>query len=421
MLERVHTSAVAALAIAVTTSLAHATSVHVVGPGGFTTIQAAVDAAAAGDVVLVKAMSDVGGFLVDGKGVDIVCDPATVGPALHSRVTVRNLPAGQRVLLSGLTLVSGSGSGGTLVDGEGLLVDDCAGAVRVDGVEFWGTPGNPAACSGSPVTAGFAAVRIVDSASVVLSDCRLQGGFGSSLLGCSFAAAGGAGGHALSAIRSNVVLTGVDALGGDGGNGSGGGQGGSALRLQDATAVVAGGTWSGGDGGFVAPGWGGGGGGHAIELLGASYAQIVAAQLAGGSAGTGSSNGPGLALTDPTLAVQLPGAFKWLDATRAVREGGTLEIELGGEPADLGFVLLSGADAHQALYLFQGVLLAASPQVIPFGSLGASGLKSTAVAIAPLAPGVDASTIVLQGFFVSSSLGLQIGSAQNVVLLDAAF
>ena len=91
-------------------------------PAGIGNLQAAIDAAADGDVLLLA-----GGFhgidvVIDGKALTLATDD--VVQAAMAQLTVRNLPAGSRVLLRGL-LVTGTSLGAQ----AGLTVEQCADSV----------------------------------------------------------------------------------------------------------------------------------------------------------------------------------------------------------------------------------------------------------------------------------------------------
>lgn len=105
--------------------------------GPYTSIQAAVDAAADGDVIHVASGLYAEEVVIDGKALvltgaenAIVNDINTLTPP-SSALTIRNVPAGKRVVVAGLRL-RGYGSGGT----HALLVEQCAGSIRVEGTSL---------------------------------------------------------------------------------------------------------------------------------------------------------------------------------------------------------------------------------------------------------------------------------------------
>ena len=132
---------------------------------GFVDLQAAVDAAGEGDVILVRG-GTYSGFIVDGKALTVQADTgATVDVASPSSVSVNvvNLGAGQSVVLRGLHVEGGSlGIEPPFQQSyrAGFSATDNAGSVWVEDCRIRGT-------------AGGAVVR--DSASVAFVRSRLRG------------------------------------------------------------------------------------------------------------------------------------------------------------------------------------------------------------------------------------------------------
>ena len=94
------------------------------GSADFTTLQAAIDAARDGDLILVR-HGDYGAAKIVGKGLHLAVlgdDVVTSGD-----VELRNLAPGQTVLLSGLPATRPGGLG------PRLIIDGCAGSVRIHG------------------------------------------------------------------------------------------------------------------------------------------------------------------------------------------------------------------------------------------------------------------------------------------------
>src|SRR6187402_812579 len=96
----------------------------VAGPGVFSTdIQPAVDAAANGDLVLVRAGTYFG-FTIDGKGVSVVADAGATVVA-NGLVTVSHVSASQRVLLQGLTVHGDNSS-------SAIITQDAPGPIWIE-------------------------------------------------------------------------------------------------------------------------------------------------------------------------------------------------------------------------------------------------------------------------------------------------
>jgi len=203
-------------------ALSARSQVIVVDDGGgagvdFTEISEAVAVAGSGDLVLVKT-GNYAPFSIFGKGLSVVADnQQTV--FVNGQILVQDVPAGALVVLRGLSTGPPSG--------HGLLVRNCAGAVRVEECSFSGQPSptqyqNEMEFSGARIGgsadvallgstfqggngknvgffgepwSGAAGVR-VDSSSIVVVDCELRGGHGADApIGDSYS--GGSGGDGI--------------------------------------------------------------------------------------------------------------------------------------------------------------------------------------------------------------------------------
>src|SRR5688572_11647178 len=188
-----------------------------VGPqsGGYGEIQAAVDAAQPGDLILVRT-GTYAGFVVDGKGLSIVADAGAL-VQVAGAVVIQNLPASGFVLLSGLKVAV---PGSAAFSPPGLELLDDAGFARLSDCEFRGAQGASNASNFSNcslVGPGSNGVEIAGSARVLFQDCALIGGTG----GTAFKKCkGGTGGDGLFTQTSAVALYDCTIRGGTGGRAS---------------------------------------------------------------------------------------------------------------------------------------------------------------------------------------------------------
>jgi hypothetical protein len=142
-------------------------------PGHFSSLQAAVDAAAPGDTVLLDSTLNqlIGPVVIDGKGISIPVD--TFGEQVGiwgGPLVVRNLPAGQRVTLRGLSVVAP-------MPGPSLVLEDNAGTLRLHRVSASGTPGVPETSS-QVAHPGSTGASISHCDDVMLEHCGFGGGAG---------------------------------------------------------------------------------------------------------------------------------------------------------------------------------------------------------------------------------------------------
>lgn len=403
--------------------------VLVVGPGGsFTDLQAAVDAAVDGDVVLVKG-GTYNSVIVLGKAVTITAEAGF--SVLVEDVTVQLLSSERTVVLSGLTIDSNSGGvpGLQLLENEGAVrVADCT----INGlVTLIGTPSEGVV------------VDLCDDVSFV--DCAVTGG---RALFTTFGAAQ-AGGVGMSVTDSTVAVHGGTVTGGEGGAHTvapnPGGPGGVGLLVDEATVLVSGATVSGGRGGggagcdeilFVSGD--GGPGGTGVELLGNAFTTAFRVQdsaVSGGPGGFGGSPSPfgctdtgdlgadGQAYDDPLgLTSPVPGTAHALTALSPVREFQPLDLDLVGDPGDLAAVLGAALPGTSWQPGANGQLLVGVPfQVRIVGTVPASGLLELTTAFPDLGPGVEHVTLFTQPLFLGTGGALTLGAPHTAVVLDSGF
>lgn len=407
-----------------------AASVHVVsfapGPGvDFTSAQAAVDAAAPGDVILFR-QGAYGSVTIAGKGITLVADAGAIvhlsapfsfssimGPQSFHNV-VRDVPAGQRVVFRGIWLL------------RGLEIIDCDGAVWIEECGVGGT---------AP------ALRAIDSARVDLIRGSVNGlnGFVDTAVQTIIPT-----GDAAWIVGSHLCAIGTSIVGGDGKDfaftqlgptsPTDGGRGlvldsGATAWLEAST--IAGGT--GGDGAGSAAQlycFNGSHGAVGLRVI-ASTATLRNATVAGGLGGSVVGSclfwplSPGL----DAAAVDLVSG----SVTTSNSSGGSIALSSPVREAQATTLSLTGT-ANGAAVLFVGNALATGPAATPFGSTLLS--PSTFVALIPLGPGgsigvpvtlpllpagIDAASLFTQAAFCSSVDGCAFGAASELTVLDSSF
>jgi len=396
------------------------------GPGtDFTGLQAAIDAATSGDVLLVRS-GTYDGITIDGKGLVIVADTGAtvdVGPDLFSNSVVKNLPAGQTVALRGLSFDSfWPIAGGDLLVGFTLHLHDCAGAVWVEdctvvsgqpslrvegcadvtlvgcGLTGFGTTFNPA---------GSGCEIVSSTASIVT--CRLTGGEGQDAANSTFPPLlkpASPGGHGLSVqaglTSASVTLVDCWLQGGEGGTG-----------FSDITFCEP--PKAGGDGMRV--------GEFSGELPDVRYADC---HFHGGQAGGApycgmpASGGQNIKLLSGTL-MPVPGNPPVLTTTTPAREGGTLPLTIDGQAGDSALLLFSAMPGGFFLPGKHGdLLLGGTLLVIPLLPLPPSGQLPLSLTVPELGAGLQGIALYLQAATCAAG-DCTLGTGSALVLLDASF
>ncbi|HUR27746.1 MAG TPA: hypothetical protein VM509_06145 [Planctomycetota bacterium] len=262
-------------------SLAFA-GVHRVGPGAFSTPQAAVDAAIDGDTILI-APGNYPGFKITDEALAIAVDPS--GIVNCGAVVVESLSSAKNVLVDGLNVTAASGMA--------LKLHSNLGSVRIQNCTLTGA----SSVASNPGIVLGAGAFVTGCGDVVMRNTTILGGGGYSDWGAS------SGTDALFARGSNLALYGCTVRGGYGGwadpdSSNWGGSGGDGLESPDSfvlaqqTTFTGGAGGGGGDGDFLSPGGGGGAGGHGVHLradTSGTSPEVVtrACNLSGGSGGMG--------------------------------------------------------------------------------------------------------------------------------------
>lgn len=414
----------ACVSIALLSSTASAGVFIVGGPSQtHATIQAAVDAAADGDVVLVRTNS-ASAFTIDGKGIAVLGDGAMV--AVYGQAAVRNVPASKTAVLSNLH-VNGS------ITNPPMLVQDCAGSVRIQGCEFVGGP--PALLQGTP-----SGGHVLNCADVALTGCTLSGGNGQNQ---------GMGGVGLFVLLSNLAVSNSSITGGAGtvggfqfGSPTPGSPGGAGILANNSQVYIESSVLVGGPGG---PGLSGGvpqptcttayehptpggAGGDATWALGTTVVRVRATNLVGGVGGPGGLGTCADANAGPTGAqvngnvVALAGAASTLTFATPTREGQSIALHATGAPGDRLYLLSNAYPSHVFNASLAGVELVAGPYRRKLiGTIGAGGTLDVMLPIGDLGPGVTNTTNHLQLVSLDGANVPKLGGARVAILLDAAY
>ncbi|MEM7309841.1 MAG: hypothetical protein AAF682_24405 [Planctomycetota bacterium] len=387
------------LALATCSALGQVWIVDDDDPGAdFTAIQAAVDFAADGDVVLVRS-GVYDGFSVAAKSLDVVgIGPVGTVDLDLGFVEVTGLTAGQRVVLSGLT----AGKAQSIPGGAArLLVDGNQGSVWIQRCLFHGRDdGDPFGLA----LGNSSGARVIGSAHVVFSACELRGGEGfSDEYELGFGSYPGAPG--LDAIGSQVAVYDGALRGGDGGFFSlacdDAEPPGPALRSWGSTVFVSGGALDGGGGAVT--------GAFAVDAVSGSSIEVVDAAAEGGWGGFcfGSLLQAPAYDTDLTSSLtESPGAAHGLEPFPLDRTvfaaGETIGLRVSGaegELAQLAFADASDAFLSPLLVGPYHLGVASGLSALPLGTLPASGFVDVG-APAPDLGGLAGLTVFLQGLYL---------------------
>lgn len=396
------------------------------GAGDFTTVQAAVDAAQGGEVILVRpGPAAYAGFEVVGKALVITSDTPGVKIGIQSGVRVANLASGQEVVLAGLSVTGELG-----VRPDALSLASCLGSVRIEGCMLQGASNvlEPRDCSGYDANQGYDGAHVAGSLNVAFVSCALAGGRGvvqaeDPVESCGYWTPGGTGGEGLEVSSSSVAAYDSSFTGGEGGKGGWGGLGGDGILTRGAGQLVLSGAASVGGKGGVGFDWlygPGGDGGMGLDTSSTTY-------LLGGSF-SGGPGGGSVLFPDGSAGVSIQGATTaWAGAPRSLQvgspahEGSTLKLTFHGQPGDYVLLFVSISQSFQLYPAYQGVALIGTPKVFPAGQCDASGALQITVPVPPLNPSYEAAVLAAQPAFISTAAEIVAGPFGHAVLLDAAF
>jgi len=405
-------------AVAMLVPAAAAQAVHVVkadGTGDFTSIQAAVDAAAPGDHVLVH-----GGFttnVVIERGITLLANGGGTilkpisGPGANlPALTIRDLPAGEHVQVSNVSIFVGNGGAP-----NSLEIHDCAGTVWLQNVFV--------------DSYGASALDVRDCASVALVDSALQTNLVPALADGTPQTAPGA-----RITRSRLSAWSTDFTGSHGtlqGSGlpvpNGPPDGGAGLHVIDANVSCYGGEIRGGSGNSFWNGtcMTGGDGGDGVLAQDAQEPFDTQVRLVGTSPLPGSGSWAvcgeapiaGLAFDGPIAALQsIASSVRRFESPAKALAGAPVSMTFTGAPGDFAFLavstgvapaaLIAGLDLHIAL----PAMLVMGPFPLPAGS-------ATIAATAPALPaGLAGVALPMQAVHLDASFVLRASNPRALLV-----
>jgi len=371
--------------------------------GPFTQIEAAVNAANDGDLVLVHGGTYTS-FTVQSKSLTVVADTAAI-VNLQGGVRVLDLAAGQTVCLIGLHAFDDPDPFPPFP--WGLRAESNLGRVRCEHCEFVGSwDGNDG-------------VSIESCADVSFVACQLRGSAGVSV--------GGAGARA---IGSTLTFFDCSVRGGDGtvsdSNSIPSGGGGQGLHAENCTIFSSNAGFLGGAGGFgyvsqlFAPAPGAGGAG--VELVPGCQMRLLDTALDGGEFGDPDYPDADAPNTIGGTFTQLSGTKRTMTVPNPVRELTPLSFSFHGAPGENVYLLvglepgLQWDPAHEANFL-----LASPFRRLPVGTTNGSGDLGVSLPLSDLGAGVQFDMFYLQPVFVGPGGAQQLGTPITLAALDQSF
>lgn len=386
-------------------------------PGVFITIQAAIDAASDGGVLLIET-GHYPPFVIDGKGLSLVRVQAVQQDlTVDGSCTIANLPEGRTVLLLGLRIL---GDENAPITTPALEVRESKGQVRLQGCFL--RAGDDGYTSGPPFAG--AGILAVDSTKVLLTQCELDGGDAQ----FTWSEPPKPGGDALWSINCAVALFDCTLDGGSGSDASDpeGGKGGAGFRVDGYGIFASGCTITGGPGGggdFIGCTFSGDGG-DGLVLSGA-HAELLDSTITGGPAGTYGPCGlgsPGDAIVNNggSLSFQA-GESRKLTGPVQTPDKSSPQFTLAGVPGDQVWLIRANRPGFQLFPLFHGLAAVPFPwklTLAPLGTIGAGGTLIFNLPIGDLT-GPQAGWIwFLQGLCVQPNAELYLTSPLQLLIYN---
>jgi hypothetical protein len=371
--------------------------------GAFTSLQAAVDAAVDGDMVLIETGTYAGGLAIVGKSLVVTADSGAA-VSIIPPVAIANVGAAQSVTLCGITIEVNP-----FTEAQGLAISDCAGPVWIQDCTV--------PTSGS-LFAPKDAVTIANSSAVVVQGASIQGQF----------AAGGLG-RGIFASGSGLHVYASTVQGGPGNTAFGAppNDGATAVHVSGGSAWIDASALLGGAGGFpdpFSPCQPAGNGGAALVLDGANpLVTLRASTLSGGPAGDGGGcpdGNPGVpsVVLAGTLATS-PGAAHGMSVAQPIREGQLVDVVFSGLPGELVFLLFN---AYPGPHVFPGIPGAIQPGfpafLVNLGLTDGAGQKHLTLTLGDIGNG--GVPLWEQALFFGLAEGFALSNPRAVLHLDAA-
>ena len=395
---------------------ARAQSVRVVdvagGPGTeFTSLDAAVQGSASGDVLLVRSGDyDIGTAI--GTSLVLQADEGAtvrVSPGL----TVRGLPAGESVVVRGLSL---GGVMSLAFPGSAIAVFNCQGSVWFEDCTIPGT-GSLASSSGG--------ASVLDSASVVFNRCAFGPAFDHLIAFQNFVT--------VNLRRTTAHLFDCTVVGANGlRNCDPSTEGKPAILAEGGELWITGSVITGGQGanGDASLCHEGGSGASGLVLTGAGpHVFLTDSRITSGTGGAGfggAPDGPTPApiRASPAQVTRFPGAERRLSVSSPLRDDRGTVLGLHGVPGDQVWLVASPRPGPRILlpFLNRPLLLAAPYVLLPLGTLDASGTLGLVLGPRDLGSGIQTASFSLQALFWNTTLHERAWSApSHLLVVDAAF